>query len=824
MKWILELASLGNQTKHGKRWERNGKNAYGPVKGPITSALINEHLKGGDESLAIYLNRPRKEGGAKEMSRILVLDFDDHDQIVNPQVMESRVGAVVGVLMQNQIPHFVVRSGGGYGYHIWFVFEEPRRDDSLREGANDILKSANKLLHQFWPNEEFIGTTKGGKMFVQSDMPHSGTGKQKDDHKKHFIETIPKGKGNHLIALPLGRKSILMEAELQDDGFAKLEPHPDPASFQIEYSKRKTTGPKPKTELDAPDQDAAFDAMVTGFDVYDYHDWVAVTMRLIAAFSIDDEWAKRRWMEWSQTGNWQDGDEKKWDECHNTRLSPITFWLDAAKAGYKGNTPFSKGEKRKLTAIKYIENIPLFRDEVGIAFAKVGDRSYMPIRSERFKGIVARGIYRTLKEPADEGMLKSVITLAVTFAEEEPRHPINLRFAENGNKRYLFLADDDFTIIEIDADGWRVCDDPPVRFRLGDSQPIPIALEGDIEEFICFLNIDRENICFVLAWMMNAICSPAEQCPILLLDGTAGTCKTSALKTIVMTLDPKVGAQAGPPKNEDDLFAAAYSGAVVSFDNVSTLGNLSDELCRLSTGGGLRKRLLYTDAETFSLEAKRPIIVAGIDPTMYQQDLIERVVRVELTKPDVYMNDMEFERSLKEKLPRFTGAILTLASKVMGMMPIVESENVRFGEFVRYGECVARLLGMESGWFTKEHDNRLRELAVESADADSVVIFLASLIGRLDKDRTVLTKSAAELWTEMRRQIDDGLLIVSREDVPKNARVMGSRINRAIGILKAEYGITVNRGPRRAFVFSWEHIDPAALLNLANPEEIAPVF
>lgn len=309
--------------------------------------------------------------------------------------------------------------------------------------------------------------------------------------------------------------------------------------------------------------------------------------------------------------------------------------------------------------------IPLLRDEVGVAFAMIREREFVPVKSERFKGIVSRGIYRSTQEPADEGMLKAVMTLAEAFAQEQPRQPIHLRFAEKLEKRFLFLADEECTIIEIDADGWRVSDDPPVSFRLGDCQPMPAPLEAEINKLLTFLNIETEDMCFVLAWMLNAICSPSKQCPILLLDGVAGSCKTSALRTIVNVLDPKVGAQAGPPANEDDLFAAAYSGAIVSFDNVSTLGNLSDPLCRLSTGGGLRKRKLYTDGETFSLDAKRPIIAAGIDPTMYQQDLIERVVRVELSKPNSYMNDEEFERLLVEQQPYLTGALLSLASKVM---------------------------------------------------------------------------------------------------------------------------------------------------------------
>ena len=57
----------------------------------------------------------------------------------------------------------------------------------------------------------------------------------------------------------------------------------------------------------------------------------------------------------------------------------------------------------------------------------------------------------------------------------------------------------------------------------------------------------------------------------------------------------------------------------MSFDNVDTLARLSDALCRLSTGGGLSKRKLYSDGDVFSVDAMRPVLIAGLDPTFYNR-------------------------------------------------------------------------------------------------------------------------------------------------------------------------------------------------------------
>ena len=826
MDWLRKICELADTATHGKRFKgSDGKWGYRPIKGAISENALLKHLDGDEESLAIYLNHPHIKGGKCEMSHFLILDFDDHAEEINPDVMIIRVGAVSGVLLNYKIPHFVVRSGGGKGYHIWMVFEDARRTDTIRDGAQEILNKATNLLHRFWSNERFVGTTKGGKMFHRPKTTPSKGMTSDSDIKEHHVEMIPKGTGKHLIALPLGRQSILMKTELGDDGFAIISPHPSPETFQFAYVKKQKPGPKSAADKKEVNADAAFDALTSRFDVNDYADWVKVTMRMIATFGADDAWAKSKWITWSKTGNWKSGDEKKWDECRNTRLSKITFWRDAQSAGYEGKIPFDKSEVRKLTAIKYLDDIALLRDEVGISYAQVDERHFVPVKSEAFKGIVARGIYRSEGEPADDSHLKAVITLADALAQGEPRQSINLRFAQHEEKRYLFLADDKFTVIEIDSEGWRLSENPPVIFRKGDSQPLPIPEPGGIKEFINFLNIDLENVCFVFAWMLNALCAPAKQCPLLLIDGVAGSCKTSVLKTIVTTLDPKVGAQAGPPASEDDLISAAYSSATVSFDNASTLGNLSDALCRLSTGGGVRKRKLYTDGEAFSLDARRPVIVAGIDPTIYQQDLIERVVRIDLIKPETYMNDIEFEQRLEELRPRFTGAILSLASEVLRMLPQVKSENFRFGEFVRYGECASRILGFEPGWFANEFQERIEELAGESADADSVITFLLHYLGqKMDHDGSKFEAKAAYLWEHMQDAINTREITVSRDDTPKNSRVMGSRINRAAGVLKSQYGITIRRGQRREFIFSWNGVDPLTLIDNVHTDDTLPPF
>lgn len=796
MEFLQELARLGNTGKHARRYSHAGKSGYTPVDGAITPDMIEKHLQGGEDSLGIYVCTPE----ADDKTRILVLDFDDHAAQYSHFMLETRAATVSAMLDSEGFPHLFVQSGSGHGFHIWMLFETPKRIDVAKGYATEILESATKEIQRTWPRERYEAKS-GGSMFSDDGVDARG-----DQKIVHYVEVLPKGKGLQNVALPLGRKSVLMRAWFGEDGFAHAEKHPDPASFKLSYVKPKKPGPKATTRSAEPDRDSAFDALVSTRDPDNYDDWTAVAMRLITTFGIEDDWAKRRWSDWSKRSQkWDDREGgKKWEQCRNTRLSQITFWLDAKVNGYAGPNPFKSTEERKLTAISFLDDVRLLRDHVGTAFAQLGPRRFVAVKSSAFTQTVARSLYREKQILPDETTLHSVSILAAAFADEERPEAINVRFAECGDKRYLFLADDDCTVIEIDASGWRVVEDPPVLFRCGDGLPLPMPQPGTLDELVAFLNVDENNMPFVLAWMLTALYFPGKQCPILLLDGTAGTAKSSTLSAIVRMIDPKVGAPSGPPKSEDDLLAAAYGCGVVSCDNVSTLGNLSDALCRLSTGGGLRKRALYTDHDVVALDAKRPIIVAGIDPTIYQQDLIERVVRVELTKPARYLNDQQFDAMLTEKLPRFTGALLDLLSKAIAMVHTVEDGDSRFSTFARLGECAAVILGREPGWFAREYRQRRADLAVEAGQADSVLVFLVRHIASLGDGVTRLEATPGKLWEYMQDEIKCGGLIVSRDDVPKNARVMSSRITRVQGVLAARHGISMSRGSERSFIFDWD--------------------
>src|SRR3982074_3810281 len=76
-----------------------------------------------------------------------------------------------------------------------------------------------------------------------------------------------------------------------------------------------------------------------------------------------------------------------------------------------------------------------------------------------------------------------------------PQRKVSLRIAEHDGLIYLDLADEFWRCIEIGANGWRISEDPPVRFRRSAGmQPLPLPVRGgSIDSLAPFLNLASED-------------------------------------------------------------------------------------------------------------------------------------------------------------------------------------------------------------------------------------------------------------------------------------------------------------------------------------------
>src|SRR5262252_5718516 len=81
------------------------------------------------------------------------------------------------------------------------------------------------------------------------------------------------------------------------------------------------------------------------------------------------------------------------------------------------------------------------------------------------------------------------------------------------------------------------------------------------------------------------------------------------------------------PLSGRDLFIACRNSYVQAYENVSKLDDkMSDHLCRVATGGGMRTRTLCTDADETTFAGARPIMAEGIANFVVRLDLLDRSI------------------------------------------------------------------------------------------------------------------------------------------------------------------------------------------------------
>src|SRR5262249_8067329 len=83
------------------------------------------------------------------------------------------------------------------------------------------------------------------------------------------------------------------------------------------------------------------------------------------------------------------------------------------------------------------------------------------------------------------------------------------------------------------------------------------------------------------------------------------------------------------------LFISANNGHCIAFDNVSSLPPwLSDALCQIATGGGFATRQLWTDADETLFDARRPVVLNGIEEFVTRGDLASRSLHLRASRAD----------------------------------------------------------------------------------------------------------------------------------------------------------------------------------------------
>lgn len=201
---------------------------------------------------------------------------------------------------------------------------------------------------------------------------------------------------------------------------------------------------------------------------------------------------------------------------------------------------------------------------------------------------------------------------------------------------------DDWGAILVTPDGITYEHPSPVPFRRSEGMrdlPIPpeespeISVMELLQEVAPLPEKDQEilRLGFILACLW-----PSGPYPILNLVGPPECGKGFQAKIIRDLVDPVQAIFQGFPFHEAELMLDAYNERLLVLDNVTAAPPYAfNALCRISTGGSLKKKRLYADKTRVAVHVCNPVIITSTERILTTPDLVARSILIELPRiPD----------------------------------------------------------------------------------------------------------------------------------------------------------------------------------------------
>lgn len=414
-------------------------------------------------------------------------------------------------------------------------------------------------------------------------------------------------------------------------------------------------------------------------------------------------------------------------------------------------------------------------------------------------------LYYTREKRALNGQAQAeVLGLMQAIARRDGNeHRTAVRVAHLNGFTYLDLGTSSWEAVEVGKGYWKTvkAHECPVRFtRPPGFHPLPVPVEGgDVGELREFLNTDDRGFMMCVAWLLGAL-SGLSPYPLLALNGEQGTGKSVSSSMLRKLIDPNQADRRRSPKEERDLFIAAQSSHVLSFDNLSSIPPwLSDSLCVLSTGGAFTARTLYSDGEETILEAVRPVIVNGIPDLLARPDLAERALTIMLYRIPGHRRAPEvviwarYERAR----PRILGALLTaLAGALARLESTTLKDAPRLADFARLIVAAEPGLPWGAGAFLHGYGLMQSEAATTVLEGEPV----AEAVRRLIDDEEYWEGTVEELRLDLStREYPDSR---PPQGWPRTARALGSALRRlAPALAKTGYQVTPLKRTKRGELY-----------------------
>lgn len=434
-----------------------------------------------------------------------------------------------------------------------------------------------------------------------------------------------------------------------------------------------------------------------------------------------------------------------------------------------------------------------FHDKHGNAYLTVdieGVPTTFAVDSQESEAFLQLKHYRLTGKGMHKTKLETILpTLTARARYDGDEKPVWLRVGHAEDDAIeIDLNDGTGRCVRVDKNGWSITQ-PTVKFlRPSGIAALPEpASGGSLERLWEIVNVQGDDSqALVLAWLVCSI-RPKGPHGILVLTGEGASGKTKAMEILRTLIDPAVAISKNSHKTEQDVFIAAQRNWVMSYDNLSFLkGEMSDVLCRLSTGGAHATRKLYTNSGEVVHEACRPIIFNGIDDIVSRQDLLTRAVPIHLPLlTGRRLGVQELDQKLHKHHPGILGCLLDGVSSALRNVDAIDAKDLpRLADFAAFGIAAETGLGLKPGSVLTALNGVQEQAALNALSLDCVGQAVLEL----------MSDHGGDEWCGSASQ----LMAVSKPELerpgswPRDAAVFSKQIGRLSGAFRYR-GIIVDR-------------------------------
>jgi putative DNA primase/helicase len=467
------------------------------------------------------------------------------------------------------------------------------------------------------------------------------------------------------------------------------------------------------------------------------------------------------------------------------------------------NSKLTKAEIVRVVATEMPGKLELFHTAARVpmvTFSVAGHRETWPLRSEEFEYQLRRYFWERFELAAPTYIIKELVEILTARALfDGPEHKVFTRVGEQNGEIFIDLCDSDWRVVRITPGGWQLPSESPVKFvRSPGMAPLPVPETGDIAELTPFLNLFEDERILFLDFLLMAL-NPRGPYPVMVFEGPQGSSKTTLTGIARALIDPSIPPTQAPPREERDLRITAESSWLVALDNLSVVDwRLSDALCRLSTGGGLRIRKHYRNRTEQIFSSIRPVIVNSIESLVTRGDLLDRAVLIRVPPIQQHRPDDEFWGEFNEARPRILGALLSAVAVALSNLDrVTVAQYPRMADFTRWVVAGESGLGLQAGAFLRAYE-RNRALAHHTAlEASSVFEPLLNLVRSIASRSTV--NLARPIWNGDVTGLLEALRVQAMQtqnngDFPRNPKALRAALDRLQPNLMREGIEVVYRG------------------------------